>query len=68
MNEENVCKYIGKRVKLFLKDSKLQYTGVIISVANNILIINDKYNVDVPIDCSMIGMIDPIGQREGKND
>ncbi|MBW2981963.1 hypothetical protein KY343_03730 [Candidatus Woesearchaeota archaeon] len=63
MDEDNVRRFKGIKVKIFLNNHRM-YTGFILSVKDGTAIIKDKYDLEIPISCSMIGLIEPCREAE----
>lgn len=63
MDEENVKRFQNIKVKIILNNNRI-YTGFILSVKDGTAIIKDKYNLEIPISCSMIGLIEPCREVE----
>ena len=58
MKKEELTKYLNKRIKIFLKNNNIFYTGSIQELGEESLILLDKYDKDVILSLDCISHIE----------
>ena len=67
MKEERVKQFVGKTVKIFLKNILRHYTAEILCVIDGTAEIKDKFGKVIPIDCDMIGLMEEMNDGRKKD-